>query len=431
VHQTSQQASSYFFPRYSIRPEILVAFLVSINYFRFRVLLLPFLTTNYFYAALVLSVAAIVLSELRERSGASAQGAPSPGATTRWPAAASAASVVFQLFIQMLMMFAFLTLYLDQVRQADSFAVTLAIVAASGIAAVVGGIRWMVYLGAGLSLLLVSGLIASVPNGVGESIVMIPSIPLSISISDSLRWISACIGAPVLSLWLWKLDSSALQLFLSHCRTNVKGSSMIVSASAAIAALLVAVSTWTNTLLVDGVSMPPHGGFSAVVVAGGVAVFAAGIAGTLWSASSLFALHVFRGGSGNVSESEAVLAGRLTATGAVVLSIGLIPISKILGSAVVSYFIILPACFCPPFVAAYLLRLFFKNGSLQAERWSLLSGEALALAAFIFFLSDSTQDVFLLSTILFIATGAVYGIASVIAAHDLAKGPAHSASSVP
>ncbi|MCX6136175.1 MAG: hypothetical protein NTV54_01585 [Ignavibacteriales bacterium] len=393
--KNAENLSSYFITAQTPHPAIIGLFLFAANYFRYQILFLPFISTPVIYGALAISVGAIFLYEIEE--GRKNRTAPVAYTQARTSLSVSLISVVFLLFIQLAMMFYLLNSFLEVSLHGESFGIMLGIVVVSGVTSVVGGFSWMARLCAMLGIVIIGGTLFSTFGPGHETVAafnqqMTPKVHASIV----LQWIGGCIGLPLVSLWMWRVDTALLP----------RSSKTIFGPSAAAASLLVALSIWRNVpllLYTGSVEQKSAGVIAAIAIA------AAGIAGTSWNASSSFALWIL---GKKMSESKRALAGRLAAAVVVIVSIAFIQVVRAIDAEIVPIYVTALACFVPPVVALFVVRTFITQVPVHSVRWSLIGGEVFALAFFAGIRTGVMNDAFVAAPAVFAATIAIYGIAN-------------------
>ena len=219
----------------------------------------------------------------------------------------------------------------------------------------------------------------------------------SVQTGDTLQWIGGCVGLPLISLWMWRIDTELLPRY----------SKRVAGPAVTVASLLIALSVGMNTSLLQntGLAQAKSAGVLAVI-----AIAASGIAGTSWNISSLLALRLL---GEKMSESKKALAGRLAAAGVVILSIAFIQVAKTIGADIVSFYIAALACFVAPVAALFVVQSFTVEPLRPPVRWSLFGGEVLAVAFFVAMRTGILHDPFLVAPVIVLVTLTLYKIAGV------------------
>lgn len=392
----TEHLSSYFTTTRTPHPAIIVLFLIAANYFRYQILFFPFTSTPVVYSALIASVGVIFLYEALEKKKKS--GAPLACTQAGISFPASTISIVFTLIVQLAMMFSLLSSFLEGSLHVESFGLLLGIVVVSGFASVVGGFSWIVGLCAMAGIIIIGGTIFSA-FGVGRVTAAFfnQQMTPSVQTGDTLQWIGGCVGLPLISLWMWRIDTKLLP----------RNSKSVAGPAVTVASLLIALSVGMNTSLLQNTGLAQAKSAGVLTV---IAIAASGIAGTSWNISSLFALRLL---GEKMSESKKALAGRLAAAGVVILSIAFIQVAKTIGADIVSFYIAALACFVTPVVALFVVQSFTAKSIRPPVRWSLFGGEVFAVAFFVAIRTGILHDPFLVAPVIVLVTLTLNKIAGV------------------
>lgn len=394
--KNAQNLSSYFATKRTPHPAIIVLFLIAVNYFRYQILFFPFTSTLVVYSALIVSVCVIFLYEALEKKKKSSGLVAYTQADISFPV--STVAIVFTLVVQLAMMFSLVGSFLQGSLHVESFGLLLGIVVVSGFASVVGGFSWIVGLCAMAGIVIIGGTIFSAFS-VGQltAASFSQQMTLSDQSGDALQWIGGCVGLPMISLWMWRIDTELLPRY----------SRSVAAPAVAVASLLISLSVGMNSSFLQNVGWAQQKSAGVLAV---VAIAVAGIAGTSWNVSSLFALHLL---GEKMSESQKALAGRLAAAGVVILSILFIQVAKTIGADIVSFYIEAMACFVTPVAALFVVQSFTAESSRPPVRWSLFSGEVLAVVCFVAIRTGVLHDPFLVAPLIVLTTIALNKIEGV------------------
>jgi solute:Na+ symporter, SSS family len=405
-----RSAEEFFYNGRKTGPLVVGSSLVLSNLLRYQILLLPLLAIGWFWVAVLLSIALVLLSyrftPLPDGGHSSVWTDP----RCRW-------------FVNILMLVTYLAVQttgvlvladwaLGNVVNIDYSTAVLIVIVFAGIYAVVGGFSAMahaqvfqvaVFAGGLLALALLKGL----PDPAG--------LLSGAMYQGQIGLVSALLGLPIVSLWVWRFDRFSTQQVETSAGGPGRMRGLLIGAglSAAILSILLLAMGEGFSPLID----PALRGILLVV---SFSAFMASFAASFTGLSEFLATEFFRPVKPHASERELVLVGRLATAAVVGISILLIPVARTTGAGALELFLLVQTCLYPPLTAVLTVRLVNPSLPTASIRSSLIAGEGVALLWLLFHLVGPSQgdlvpalawfagiDPFLFAFCLFVFTAAV------------------------
>ncbi|MGI8671311.1 MAG: sodium:solute symporter [Luteitalea sp.] len=286
----------------------------------------------------------------------------------------------------------------------DFYTSSIAMVLATGVYTVVGGLSAVIYtevvqavvLLAGAVLLTVlglwevggwSGLRAALP---AESFSMIR--PMT---DPDFPWTGILFGAPILGLWYWCTDQVIVQRVLgarneAHARGGTIFAALlkitpvfVLVLPGLIARALYPEVTGDNAYPVMVVRLLPSG-LTGLMVAALMAALMSSLSATFNSSSTLITFDVYRKLKPDATEAQLVRVGRWATVGMVVLGIAWVPFISLLSTQVYVYLQSVQAYVSPPIAAVFLFGVFWTRATRQGAFAALIVGAILGATRFVF-----------------------------------------------
>ena len=286
-------------------------------------------------------------------------------------------------------------LLLEKVFGFDMYISAIIMVMLTGLYAIVGGLRAVIYTSMVQAFLLIGGAVILTIiglNAVGGWSGLHEKLPESYfsfinPVSDpDFPWTGILFGAPILAIWYWCTDHYIVQRILSAKDINAARSGSIFAGFLKILPVfilvlpgLIAAALFPGIkgdeaypTLVASTLLPV--GIKGIVIAGFLAALMSSLASTFNSTATVFALDFYGYFYPNASERKLVLVGRLATTVLVITGILWIPFTKIINTHLYVYLQSVQAYISPPIVAVFLLGIFWKGANAKAAIWSLIVG---------------------------------------------------------
>ncbi len=283
---------------------------------------------------------------------------------------------------------------------------SLALVIATGIYTVAGGLAAVIYTEVIQTVILVAGALALTVIGldkVGGWSGLQASVPpdflhMMKSASDKdFPWTGIFFGAPILGIWYWCTDQVIVQRTLSaknieHARggTTLAGFLKILPVAMLVVPGMIARVLYPQEMATDSNAafpimvsrlMPP--GLQGVMIAAMLAALMSSLSAVFNSSSTIFTMDFYKKLRPDASEKQLVNVGRLATLVMVVLSLLWIPFMSRISSQLWIYLQSVQAYVSPPIAAVFLLGIAWKRINAQGALASLLTGFGLGATRFI------------------------------------------------
>lgn len=283
---------------------------------------------------------------------------------------------------------------------------SLALVIATGIYTVAGGLAAVIYTEVIQTVILVAGALALTVIGldkVGGWSGLQASVPpdflhIMKSASDKdFPWTGIFFGAPILGIWYWCTDQVIVQRTLSaknieHARggTTLAGFLKILPVAMLVVPGMIARVLYPQEMATDSNAafpimvsrlMPP--GLQGVMIAAMLAALMSSLSAVFNSSSTIFTMDFYKKLRPDASEKQLVNVGRLATLVMVVLSLLWIPFMSRISSQLWIYLQSVQAYVSPPIAAVFLLGIAWKRINAQGALASLLTGFGLGATRFI------------------------------------------------
>ncbi|HMV48061.1 MAG TPA: sodium:solute symporter [Blastocatellia bacterium] len=283
---------------------------------------------------------------------------------------------------------------------------SLALVIATGIYTVAGGLAAVIYTEVIQTVILVVGALVLMFIGldqVGGWAGLQAKVPADFfhmmkpSSDASFPWTGIFFGAPILGIWYWCTDQVIVQRVLSakdigHARagTVVAGFLKILPVFMLIVPGMIARALYPQEMTADSNAAFPllvvrlmPAGLQGVMVAAMLAALMSSLSAVFNSSSTIFTMDFYKKFKPLASERELVNIGRLATVLMIVLSLSWIPYIDRVSSQLWIYLQSVQAYVSPPIAAVFLFGLFWKRINAQGAIASLLTGFVLGAARFI------------------------------------------------
>ncbi|MCF8267050.1 MAG: sodium/solute symporter [Ignavibacteriales bacterium] len=281
----------------------------------------------------------------------------------------------------------------------DFFASALILVLITGLYTIAGGLisvvrtqifQTAVFLGGSLIVVIYS---LHEIGGISELIKQIPAERLNLfkPMSDAeIPWTGLLFGAPVLAIWYWLTDQYIMQRILGAKNINeIKKGTILASLFKllpvvlfmfpGLIALLLLPSVGGNEAygsLVAKLNLPD--GVRGLIISGLFAALMSSLASVFNSSSTLIANDLYKPFRPQASDRTLILVARLSAIGIVLITIGLIPVVKMIKSDIYLNLQMIQSYISPPVAAVFVFVIFNKKLSGRAVFSSLIFGMILA-----------------------------------------------------
>lgn len=284
---------------------------------------------------------------------------------------------------------------------------SLALVIATGIYTVAGGLAAVIYTEVIQTVILVAGALVLMLIGldrVGGWSGLQANVPADFfhmmkSPSDSnFPWTGIFFGAPILGIWYWCTDQVIVQRVLSakdigHAKagTVLAGFLKILPVFMLIVPGMTARALYPQEMAADSNAAFPvmvarlmPAGLQGVMVAAMLAALMSSLSAVFNSSSTIFTMDFYNKFKPAASERELVNVGRVATVLMVVLGLVWIPFMGRISSQLWIYLQSVQAYISPPIAAVFLFGLLWKRINGQGAIASLLVGFALGAVRFIF-----------------------------------------------
>lgn len=220
---------------------------------------------------------------------------------------------------------------------------------------------------------------------------------------SGMPWYAILLGYPVLGIWYWCADQTIVQRVLgARSENDARGGALFCALLKifpvfifVLPGLLAYVLASTGQLDLGGMAAGEGSkdiyavmltqllpaGFTGLVLAALIAALMSTVAGALNSVSTLASYDLYRRFVPNCSDEKLVSVGRISATLALLLSIGLVPLLDRYGNLFNGLNEII-AHIAPPITAVFLLGVLWPRANATSARWTLWMGSGLGAAVF-------------------------------------------------
>lgn len=306
-------------------------------------------------------------------------------------------------------------LVLDAVLGWSMWKSAFALVLATGVYTIAGGLAAVIYTEVIQTVVLIvgaltlmflgldrvggfSGLEAAVPAGFFH--MMKPSD------HPDFPWTGIFFGAPILGIWYWCTDQVIVQRVLAardegHAKagTVLAGFLKVLPVFMLVVPGMVARALYPQEMAADSnaafpllvVRLMPVG-MVGVMVAAMLAALMSSLASVFNSSSTIFTIDFYHKLRAQASESELVNVGRLATGIMVILGLLWIPFMKYISSQLYVYLQSVQAYISPPIAVVFLVGVLWKRANAQGALAALLTGFALGAARFVLEIAQAGRD---------------------------------------
>jgi SSS family solute:Na+ symporter len=283
---------------------------------------------------------------------------------------------------------------------------SLALVIATGIYTVAGGLAAVIYTEVIQTVILVVGALALMFIGLGEVggwAGLQARVPADFfhmmkpATHADFPWTGIFFGAPLLGIWYWCTDQVIVQRVLSakdvanaKVGTVVAGFLKILPVFMLIVPGMIARALYPQEMAADSNAAFPTlvvrlmpAGLQGVMVAAMLAALMSSLSAVFNSSSTIFTMDFYKKLRPAASERQLVNVGRVATVIMVALSLLWIPMMGRISSQLYVYLQSVQAYVSPPIAAVFLLGVFWKRINGQGAIVSLLAGFVLGAARFI------------------------------------------------
>jgi SSS family solute:Na+ symporter len=283
---------------------------------------------------------------------------------------------------------------------------SLALVIATGIYTVAGGLAAVIYTEVIQTVILVVGALALMFIGLGEVggwAGLQARVPADFfhmmkpATHADFPWTGIFFGAPLLGIWYWCTDQVIVQRVLSakdvanaKAGTVVAGFLKILPVFMLIVPGMIARALYPQEMAADSNAAFPTlvvrlmpAGLQGVMVAAMLAALMSSLSAVFNSSSTIFTMDFYKKFRPAASERQLVNVGRVTTVLMVALSLLWIPMMGRISSQLYVYLQSVQAYVSPPIAAVFLLGVFWKRINGEGAIVSLLAGFVLGAARFI------------------------------------------------
>lgn len=287
----------------------------------------------------------------------------------------------------------------------DMYASAIAIVIATGIYTVIGGLAAVIYTDLLQAVILIGGSLALTFIGIDKAggwNELVAGTPASFwdmwkPMSDpDFPWTGIVFGAPILGIWYWCTDQYIVQRVLSaknldHARSGTifAGFLKILPVFMLVLPGIIAFKLSGGTVTGDRsyawlVTTILPTGLKGLIVAGLLAALMSSLSGMFNSTSTLVTVDIFKKFKPDASEKTLVNFGRVATCAIVGLSLAWIPFIGLLSDErMYVYLQSVQAYVSPPIAACFLFGLFWPRANGQGAMASLLTGLVLGTSRFV------------------------------------------------
>ncbi len=278
---------------------------------------------------------------------------------------------------------------------------TIAVVVLTGIYAIVGGLRAVMYTAVVQAFFLIAGAVLLTVFGlqeVGGFAGLQAHLPADYfclwkpASDPDFPWTGILFGAPILGVWYWCTDQYIVQRVLSaknllHARrgTIFAGFLKILPVFILVLPGLIAAALFPGiqgdeayARLLSGTLLPV--GLKGLVVAGLLAALMSSLAASFNSAATIFTMDIYRTLRPDTSEQKLVLVGRLATTAMVIAAILWIPLTRFITTHIYLYLQSMQAYISPPITAVFVIGIFWKRINGRGAIWALVVGGLIGAA---------------------------------------------------
>ncbi len=289
----------------------------------------------------------------------------------------------------------------------DMWQSALALVIATGIYTVAGGMAAVIYTEVIQTIILIGGALALMFIGldrVGGFEGLRASLPESYfhmmrpATDRDFPWTGILFGAPILGIWYWCTDQVIVQRVLSakdvgHAQGGavLAGFLKILPVFMLVVPGMIARALYPAEMAADSNAAFPMlvirlmpAGLQGIVVAAMLAALMSSLASVFNSSSTIFTMDFYKKIHPSASERHLVNVGRVATTIMVVLGILWIPFMGRISAQLYVYLQSVQAYISPPIAAVFLLGVFWKRINGAGAITSLLVGFVLGALRFIF-----------------------------------------------
>lgn len=283
---------------------------------------------------------------------------------------------------------------------------SLALVIATGIYTVAGGLAAVIYTEVIQTVILVAGALILAFIGlskVGGWAGLQAAVPADFfhmmkpPTDKDFPWTGIFFGAPILGIWYWCTDQVIVQRVLSakdvgnaKAGTIMAGFLKILPVFMLIVPGMIARALYPQEMATDSNAAFPTlvvrlmpAGLQGVMVAAMLAALMASKASVFNSSSTIFTMDFYKKINPNASEKRLINVGRLATVVMIALSLMWIPFMGRISSQLWIYLQSVQAYISPPIAAVFLFGVFWKRINGQGAIASLLTGFVLGAARFI------------------------------------------------
>ncbi len=289
----------------------------------------------------------------------------------------------------------------------------IVVVVLTGIYAIVGGLRAVMYTAVVQAFFLIASAVVLTLFGLQEVgglaglQARLPADYFSIlkpASDPDFPWTGILFGAPILGIWYWCTDQYIVQRVLSakslgqaQRGTIFAGFLKILPVFILVFPGLIAAALYPGiegdeayTRLLTGSLLPV--GLKGLVVSGLLAALMSSLAAAFNSAATIFTMDIYRTFRPATSERKLVLVGRLATTAMVMAAILWIPLTRFITAHIYLYLQSMQAYISPPITAVFLIGIFWKRINSRGANWALVTGGLLGAARLVLeILSNSGQ----------------------------------------
>lgn len=364
-----RSAEEFFYNGRRTRPLVFGSSLVLSNLLRYQIILLPLLAVGLFWVAVLLSIALVLLSYRFTPLTPGAFSSAWEDPRCRW--FVNVLMLVTYLVVQTTGVLVLANWVLGSGVNLDYAAAVLIVIVFAGIYAVIGGFSAMAHAQVLQGAVFAVGLLALVLlKGLPDPAGLLPAS----GGTGPVTLVSALLGLPVVSLWVWRFDRFSVQHAEASASGRERTRGLLFGAGLSTAILVVLLLAMR-----DGYSQSSDPAVSGILLVVSFSAFMASFAASFTGLAEFLATEFFRPIKRNASERELVLVGRLATATVVGVSILLIPVAKSAGAAALEVFLLVQTGLYPPLTAVLTIRLFNPSLPKVAVRRSLIAGEGVAI----------------------------------------------------
>ena len=283
---------------------------------------------------------------------------------------------------------------------------SLALIIATGIYTVAGGLAAVIYTEVIQTVILVIGALVLAfigLNHVGGWSGLTSSLPpeflhmMKPTTDKDFPWTGIFFGAPILGIWYWCTDQVIVQRVLSaksiadaRGGTVLAGFLKILPVFMLIVPGMIARVLWPAEMATDSNSAFPllvvrlmPTGLQGLMVAAMLAALMSSLSAVFNSSSTIFTMDFYKKWKPNASDREMVHMGRIATVVMVALSLAWIPFMSRISSQLYIYLQSVQAYIAPPIAAVFLFGVFWKRINATGALAALLTGFVFGTLRFI------------------------------------------------